>query len=51
MRFSVIIPSRGTRPKALAQAIASVQLSVSHAADFLDPNEVEILVGFDGVRG
>jgi len=51
MLFSIIIPSRGTRPKALAQAISSVLTAMDHAADRLDPAKVEILVGFDGTRG
>ncbi|MDD3311729.1 glycosyltransferase family 2 protein [Pseudodesulfovibrio sp.] len=47
--FSVIIPSAGRRPKALNQAVTSVQ----RAADFagLDRDQVEILIGFDGVKG
>lgn len=48
-RYSIIIPSRGDRPKALALAITSVLEAASHAA--LPPDAVEILVGFDGVQG
>lgn len=47
--YSVIIPSRGDRPKALALAITSVLEAASQAP--LRPNAVEILVGFDGVCG
>lgn len=51
--FTVITPSIGTRPRALSQAVASVEA----AADFaqahagLPPARVELLVGFDGVDG
>ncbi|MEG2173563.1 MAG: glycosyl transferase family 2 [Desulfovibrionaceae bacterium] len=48
-RYSLIIPSRGDRPKALGMALDSVLLSATQAA--LLPADVEILVGFDGVRG
>jgi hypothetical protein len=51
MLFSIIIPSRGTRPKALTQAISSVLTAVDHALNKLDPAKVEILVGFDGIHG
>ncbi len=51
MLFSIIIPSRGTRPKALALAIGSVLAALSHVAGKLEPEKVEILVGFDGIRG
>lgn len=47
-RYSVIIPSRGVRPKALGMAIDSV-LASAEASNLKDA--VEILVGFDGVRG
>ncbi|MDP3426214.1 MAG: glycosyl transferase [Humidesulfovibrio sp.] len=51
--FSVITPSVGTRPRALAQAIGSVEAAVEHAraALGLDPARVEMLVGFDAVDG
>lgn len=51
--FTVITPSIGTRPRALAQAIGSVEAAVEHAraALGLDPARVEMLVGFDGVEG
>ncbi len=49
LKYSIIIPSRGDRPKALALAIDSVIA----ARDFanLAQDSVEILVGFDGVKG
>lgn len=46
-QYSVITPSRGNRPKALKVAIASVEA----AAKAIWPLQVEMLVGFDGVRG
>jgi hypothetical protein len=46
--FSVITPSAGKRPRALAQAIASVEASALRAGILA---RVEMLVGFDGVRG
>jgi len=51
--FTVITPSVGTRPRALAQAIASVEASLAHAHEKagLDLALVEMLVGFDGVDG
>lgn len=51
--FSVITPSVGTRPRALALAIASVEAAVEHARAQagLDPARVEMLVGFDAVDG
>ena len=51
--LSVITPSIGTRPRALAQAIGSVEATVEHAraALGLDPARVEMLVGFDAVDG
>lgn len=48
-RYSIIIPSRGDRPKALEMAIDSVLLSINTAG--LSSDAVEILVGFDGLRG
>lgn len=49
MLFSIIIPSTGRRPKALQKAVDSVKA----AADFagLEREQVEILIGFDGVKG
>ncbi|BBD09131.1 glycosyl transferase family 2 [Desulfovibrio ferrophilus] len=49
--FSVITPSRGNRPLALAQAIASVDAAAAYAIAELPPAGVEMLVGFDGVKG
>ncbi|MDQ7836521.1 MAG: glycosyl transferase [Humidesulfovibrio sp.] len=53
MLFSVITPSIGTRPRALAQAIGSVEAAVeaARATQGLDPARVEMLVGFDAVDG
>lgn len=48
-KFSVITPSRGDRPNALAQAIDSVQQAAEQAG--LLPDDVEMYVGFDGVKG
>ncbi len=47
--YSIIIPSRGDRPKALALAIDSVNEAREFAK--LPENCIEILVGFDGVKG
>jgi hypothetical protein len=47
--FSVITPTAGRRPRALAQAAASVAAAVAQAG--LDPARVEHLIGFDGVDG
>ncbi|MCK9238937.1 glycosyl transferase family 2 [Desulfocurvus sp.] len=47
--FSVITPSRGTRPRALALAVDSVARAGAQAG--LPPGAVEMLVGYDGVRG
>lgn len=49
--FSVIIPSLGTRPKALELAISSVHCSIENSAGSLALENVEILVGFDGIKG
>ncbi|GAB6036917.1 glycosyltransferase [Fundidesulfovibrio butyratiphilus] len=46
--FSIITPSCGRRPRALALAIKSLEDSVAHAG--LPPGSVELLVGFDGVK-
>lgn len=45
-RYTVITPSRGNRPRALALAIDSVRTAAKSAGV-----SVEMLVGFDGVRG
>lgn len=49
--FTVITPSIGTRPCALAQAIRSVEAAAAYAGAHagLDQARVELLVGFDGV--
>ena len=51
--FSIITPSTGLRPRALALAIQSVEAAVEFAREHagLDPTLVEMLVGFDGVDG
>lgn len=47
--FTIITPSRPDRPRALAQAVASVEAARVHAG--LAPDRVEHLVGFDGPGG
>lgn len=47
--FSIITPSTGRRPRALQKAVSSVDVAVAHAG--LDYDQVEILVGYDGVKG
>lgn len=49
--FSVIIPSLGTRPRALELAISSVHRSIENSAGKIAIENVEILVGFDGIKG
>ncbi|MFW5730177.1 MAG: glycosyltransferase family 2 protein [Desulfonatronovibrionaceae bacterium] len=49
--FSLIIPSRGTRPKALKSALEQIRQAAEQAFGILAPEQAEILVGFDGVRG
>ena len=49
IHYSVITPSRGLRPLALGRALDSV-LASAKAAN-LSPDSIEMLVGFDGVRG
>ncbi len=49
-RYSVITPSRGDRPNALRQALESALAAAEHAA-LVPGTDVELLVGFDGVRG
>lgn len=53
MLFTVIIPSIGTRPRGLAQAMGSVETALAHAGRTvgLAPQRVEVLVGFDGRDG
>lgn len=50
---SVVTPSRGDRPKALAQAGRSLDAAVARAvrAGLMAPGQAEWLVGFDGVKG
>jgi hypothetical protein len=47
--FSVIMPTTGNRPKALRKAVDSVERAARFAG--LETGQVEILIGFDGVRG
>jgi hypothetical protein len=51
--ISVVTPSRGDRPLALAQAGHSLGTAVARAVDagLLAPAQVEWLVGFDGCKG
>lgn len=46
--FTIITPSTGKRPRALQKAVQSVETAVRHAA--LSPEQVEVLIGFDGVK-
>ena len=47
--FSVITPSTGNRPKALEKAVHSVEQAARFAG--LETGQLEILIGFDGVKG
>ncbi len=47
--FSIITPSTGNRPKALQKAVESVEKAARFAG--LDTGQIEILIGFDGVKG
>ncbi|WP_319583295.1 glycosyltransferase family A protein [uncultured Pseudodesulfovibrio sp.] len=47
--FSIITPSTGNRPNALKNAVSSVERAARFAG--LKSNQLEILIGFDGVRG
>jgi len=49
LKFSVIIPSRGDRPNALRHALLHIHTAAQQAR--LLPDGIEVLVGFDGVRG
>ncbi|MBG0789419.1 MAG: glycosyltransferase [Desulfovibrionaceae bacterium] len=49
MLFSIITPSTGRRPKALQKAVESVETAARFAG--LEREQVEILIGFDGVKG
>jgi hypothetical protein len=46
--FSIIIPSTGQRPKALQMAVNSVEKAARFAG--LERSQLEILIGFDGVK-
>ena len=48
-RFSLVIPSRGDRHKALSLALDHIE-AAARKADLL-PRGLEVLVGFDGLRG
>ncbi len=48
IEYSVITPSRGDRPRALAHALESAHEAARRAGD---PTRVECLVAYDGVRG
>ena len=48
-RFSLIIPSRGDRPRALALALDHIDAAARKAG--LWPDRLEVLIGFDGLRG
>lgn len=50
IRFSIITPSRGDRPRALRQAMASVESAWHFARAAGMDFGVEMLVGFDGFR-
>lgn len=47
--FTIITPSVGCRPRALQHAIDSVEKAARFAG--LGPEQVEVLIGFDGVKG
>ncbi|WP_338668216.1 glycosyltransferase family A protein [Pseudodesulfovibrio methanolicus] len=47
--FSIITPSAGNRPNALKNAVSSAERAARFAG--LERNQLEILIGFDGVRG
>ncbi|SOB59516.1 Glycosyl transferase, group 2 family protein [Pseudodesulfovibrio profundus] len=47
--FSIIIPSTGRRPRALQKAVESVEKAARFAG--LKKEQLEILIGFDGVKG
>jgi hypothetical protein len=48
IKYSIITPSRGDRPRALAQAMDALKLAAENAG--LD-GCIEMLVGFDGIKG
>ncbi|WP_285905335.1 glycosyltransferase [Pseudodesulfovibrio pelocollis] len=47
--FSIITPTAGNRPRALRKAVESVERAARFAG--LETGQVEMLIGFDGVRG
>lgn len=47
--FTIITPSVGCRPRALQYAVDSVEKAARFAG--LGPEQVEVLIGFDGVKG
>ncbi len=49
LKYSFIIPSRGDRPQALGYALDGIMEALDYAQ--LSQDYIEILVGFDGVRG
>jgi hypothetical protein len=51
IEFSVITPTCGERPKGLRQAVESVAAAAEAAGDALPPGAVEMLIGFDGLKG
>ncbi|XPV76785.1 MAG: glycosyltransferase [Desulfovibrio sp.] len=46
--FSIITPTIGKRPRALAQCIASVTEAINWGG--FSPDDVEMLIGYDGVK-
>lgn len=51
LEFSVITPTAGRRLKGLDRAIASVEAALLAAGDRLASPGLEMLIGFDGVKG
>ena len=49
LKYSFITPSRGDRPKALGYALDCIAAAAEKAKVAFD--ELEVLVGFDGVKG
>lgn len=48
--FSIVTPSSGRRPRALALAMSSVEVALRRAHEAGVDVQVEMLVGFDGLR-